>query len=68
MNAKEIAEKLNAKFSGAVLETKEDSVQPWIKVKADMILEITKFLREDESLQFDFLRSVASVDYKKSLS
>ncbi|HTY10873.1 MAG TPA: NADH-quinone oxidoreductase subunit C [Bacteroidota bacterium] len=72
MTPQEIAERLSAKFSGlpdAGIEAKLDNpVDPAIRVSPDHILEIAKFLRDDEECLFDFLSCLSGVDLKGKLS
>ena len=72
MTPQEILEKLAAKFSGVsdvALEAKLDApVDPTIKVSSNHILEVAKFLRDDDDMQFDFLSCLSGVDLKGKLA
>jgi NADH-quinone oxidoreductase subunit C len=72
MTPQEISEKLAAKFSGVSdigLEAKLDApVDPTIKVSPNHILEVAKFLRDDDDMQFDFLSCLSGVDLKGKLA
>jgi NADH-quinone oxidoreductase subunit C len=63
MDAAQIGKVLVEKFGDAILETKSDVSQGWVKVSPRRILEICTFLRDDPEMRFDFLRAVAGVDY-----
>lgn len=72
MTPQEISEKLAAKFSGVAdidLEAKLDApVDPTIKVSPNHILEIAKFLRDDDDTRFDYLSCLSGVDLKGKLA
>ena len=72
MTPQEISEKLAAKFSGVSdlgLEAKLDApVDPTIKISPSHILEVAKFLRDDDDTQFDFLSCLSGVDLKGKLA
>ncbi len=67
MTFQEIADKLSAKFGQNILAIKNDvKPDPYILVSADSILEISKYLRDEEN--FDFLNSLSGVDLKGKLA
>jgi NADH-quinone oxidoreductase subunit C len=72
MTPQEISEKLAAKFSGVSdigLEAKLDApVDPTIKVSPNHLLEVAKFLRDDDDMQFDYLSCLSGVDLKGKLA
>jgi len=72
MTPQEIAEKLSARYSGspdAGIEAKLDNpVDPYVKISPDHILEVAKFLRDDEEFLFDYLSCLSGVDLKGKLS
>ena len=72
MTPQEISEKLAAKFSGVSdigLEAKLDApVDPTIKISPNHILEVAKFLRDDDDMQFDYLSCLSGVDLKGKLA
>jgi NADH-quinone oxidoreductase subunit C len=63
MNAQEIFEILKARFGDAVVESKLDVLQPWIRIAPDKTKEICLFLRDDASMQFDYLSCLSGMDY-----
>jgi len=63
MTPQEIQDALKAKFGDAVLESKLDASQPWIKIAANKAKSIGFFLRDEPSLQFDFMSCLSGVDY-----
>lgn len=72
MTPQEISEKLAAKFSGVSdigLDAKLDApVDPTIKVSPNHILDVAKFLRDDDNMQFDYLSCLSGVDLKGKLA
>ncbi len=58
-----IFERLKKAFGESVLELQTEGQKPWILVKAEHLLGITQFLRDDPDLRFDFLRNLSAVDY-----
>lgn len=64
MNADRIAALLSEKFGEKILESKVDGLNPWSVVAPAEILDVCRFLRNDESLLMDHLECLAGVDYK----
>ena len=66
MTFEEISGKLSAKFAEKILAIKND-VKPdaYVLVSADAILEVAKYLRDEEN--FDFLNSISGIDLKGKL-
>lgn len=64
MKAEEIVQKLQGRFGASILEAKLESREPWIRIDSKALVDVATFLRDDPELQFDFLRSLAGVDYK----
>ena len=64
MNIEDINSLLVEKFGqDAVVEVKTDSVDPWITVVPEKLVEICQFLKTDERLQFNHLNDLTGVDY-----
>jgi NADH-quinone oxidoreductase subunit C len=57
--AKELAERLEAKFPGCFEEGGQDS----LVVKAGSLLDAAAFLKNEPDLKFDYLNYVTAVDY-----
>ena len=55
MTTEEIFNNLKAKFGEAILEAKLDVLQPWILIAPDRTREICLFMRDEQSMQFDYL-------------
>lgn len=68
-NPEEIYAIVKEKFGEEKAELKEDAkVVPWIVVAPDSIKEVTKFLRDDDDLDFDYLMCLSGVHYPKDNS
>jgi NADH-quinone oxidoreductase subunit C len=63
MTAQEIHESLKAKFGDAVLDAKLDVMQPWLSIAPDRMKDVAFFLRDDPSMQFDYMMCLSGVDY-----
>lgn len=59
LSGKEIASQIEDKFPGSVVESSQDS----LVVKADSLLAVAAFLRDTETLKFDYLNYITAVDY-----
>jgi len=65
MTFQEISEQLQQKFGDAVVLVKADAaVDPFIVVAAQSVRDIALYLREDASMQFDYLMCLSGVDRK----
>jgi NADH-quinone oxidoreductase subunit C len=63
MTAQETFDILKSKFGDAILESKVDAPQPWIRIIPDKAKEICQFLHDDSTLQFDYLSCLSGMDY-----
>jgi NADH-quinone oxidoreductase subunit C len=63
MTAQEIHDGLKAKFPDVILEAKLDVMQPWISIVPDRMTDVAFFLRDDPSMQFDYMMCLSGVDY-----
>jgi len=69
MTANEIYEKLKSQFGESILEfTDEAPSDPFIVVQSNKFFDICLFLRDDETLAFDYLVNLSSVDYGEKLA
>jgi len=59
LSGKEVATKIEEKFPGSVVESGAGS----LLVKSDSIVDIARFLKEANGLEFDYLNFVTAVDY-----
>ncbi|MEX0737424.1 MAG: NADH-quinone oxidoreductase subunit C [Bacteroidota bacterium] len=65
MTAEEIHKNLQARFGDAIVEAKLDAPQPFLVLDPKRMKEVCLFLRDEDSLQFDFCSCVSGVDYKE---
>ncbi len=63
MTADELFNTLKTKFGDAIVEAKIDAPQPWIVVNPARTKEIALFLRDEPTMQFDYLMCLSGVDY-----
>ncbi|MDA8404327.1 MAG: NADH-quinone oxidoreductase subunit C [Desulfobacteraceae bacterium] len=63
MDANVTINKLNAKFSESVIETHAYRGDDTAIVRKEDVFNICKFLRDDESLLYNFMMDVTAVDY-----
>jgi len=63
----EIAERLKARFEGAVLETALDGKLPHLVIESSRIKDVCAFLKDNPELAFDFLSALAGVDQGEQL-
>ena len=56
---KDLAGQLEEKFPGCVEETVKDS----LVIKADSLLQVAEYLKDTDSLKFDYFNYVTAVDY-----
>lgn len=54
--------RLREAFDGAVLETGEFRGQVWATVSREQVVEVCRFLRDEEDLAFDYLRDLCGMD------
>jgi len=59
LSGKEIAGQIEESFPGSVEESGRDS----LVVKSDSLLAVAAFLRDTETLKFDYLNYITAVDY-----
>jgi NADH-quinone oxidoreductase subunit C len=59
LSVKEIASQIEEKFPGSIEESRKDG----ILVKADSLLAVATFLKNTETLKFDYLNYITAVDY-----
>ena len=58
LSGKEIASKIEEKLSGSVVESSPQN----LVVKSDRVLDVARFLKETDGLDFDYLNFVTAVD------
>ena len=65
MEAKEIWERLEEKFSGRVHGFKGDVFEPYLHVEPQAAVEVCRYLRDDSSLKFEVLSDLTALDWPK---
>ena len=68
MNAQDIQNLLVEEFGEAITGANLESIDPWIEVAADSIVEVCAFLRDDERLQQSFARQRRSCSWRRRSS
>lgn len=62
MDATEIHRRLEAKFGAAIGTLTTENPDPFIMIEKAAIAAVSRFLKEEQDLRFDFLESIAGVD------
>jgi NADH-quinone oxidoreductase subunit C len=65
MDAKEIFSALEKQFPGRVSDFKGDVFDPWLLVDAPSIVEVSGFVRDTPSLDFEVLSDLTALDWPK---
>ena len=65
MNAQQIFQRLEQQFPGKVRDFKGDAIDPSLLVEAPNIVEVCRFLRDEEDLRFQVLSDLTVVDWPK---
>ncbi len=63
MTPQGIHDTLKANFGEAIVESKLDAPQPWIRIAPEQAKDIGLFLRDDNVLLFDYMMCLSGVDY-----
>jgi NADH-quinone oxidoreductase subunit C len=63
MSPAEIVALLEQQFGGRIKTKKLDALDPFAVVEAADLVEVCRFLRDDDRLRFDLLNCVSGVDY-----
>jgi NADH-quinone oxidoreductase subunit C len=63
MSGPSLVDQLKSKFGDAVTGANLENVDPWVEVSPEGIVAVSKFLRDEPSLAFDYCNSVTAVDY-----
>lgn len=64
MKPNEIAGLLAETFGARILESQQDSLNPWSVVESSAILDVCGYMRAEDSLSMDHLELLGGVDYK----
>lgn len=63
MTPAEIHQKLVDRFQGKITGVQLETLDPWVEVAPEAILEVAEFLKFDPDLSFDSLANLSGVDY-----
>lgn len=63
MSGQAFVDQLKQKFGEKITGANLENIDPWVVVAPDGIVEVSKYLKEEPSLAFDYLNSVTAVDY-----
>jgi NADH-quinone oxidoreductase subunit C len=64
MNASEISALLKNQFGEGIVESKTEVISPWSVVDPAQILDVCRFMHDDEHLKMDHLELLGGVDFK----
>ncbi len=64
--APEILQVLQEKFPDKLTKSEMGVIDPFVSVRADALVEVCSFLKNDKALEFDTLACLSGVDYKGS--
>ncbi|MCK4961757.1 MAG: NADH-quinone oxidoreductase subunit C [Anaerolineales bacterium] len=59
LSGKEVALRIEEEFPGSMVESSQEN----LVVKSDHLLDVARFLKETDGLDFDYLNFVTAVDY-----
>ena len=65
MHAKEICQRVETKFPGRISWLKEDVIDPFFQVDREGVIEVCRFLRDEEDLKFEVLSDLTALDLPK---
>ncbi len=64
-----IRQAIEQKFGPEVIEAADPSAhQPWLQLRLDALLPVGRYLRDEETLLFDFLHNLSGVDYGEKVN
>ncbi|MFO0844700.1 MAG: NADH-quinone oxidoreductase subunit C [Gemmataceae bacterium] len=63
MTASEIVAVLEGRFGAKVKSKALDAIDPFVVVEPGDLVEVARFLKEDDRLAFDLLHNISGVDY-----
>jgi NADH-quinone oxidoreductase subunit C len=63
MNAQSIHARLADRFGPSLAAQDVEALDPWIEVKAEGLLDVCRYLRQEPDLAFDMLHCITGVDY-----
>ncbi|GIW82378.1 MAG: NADH-quinone oxidoreductase subunit C [Gemmatales bacterium] len=63
MTSAEIIARLEEKFGDRIREKNTDAIDPYVVVDPIDLVDVCRFMKEDEQLSFEMLNCITSVDY-----
>jgi NADH-quinone oxidoreductase subunit C len=63
MSGPNTLDKLKKKFGDKITGANSQAIDPWIEVKAESLVEVCTFLRDDPELKLEFLNCITVVDW-----
>lgn len=63
MKPAEIHQQLVTKFGSKITGAQLEALDPWVEVAPEAIVEVCRFLKDDEGLKFETLNDLSAVDY-----
>ncbi|REJ68666.1 MAG: NADH-quinone oxidoreductase subunit C [Planctomycetota bacterium] len=63
MSGTNLVDQLKAKFPDQVTGADLEAIDPWIAVRPEGLVDVCRFLKEDDQLRFDMLSCITCVDY-----
>jgi len=67
MQTEEMHRKLQERLGDAVGELHTETIDPWIEIQADRIVDVCRFCKDDPELRCDSLSNLSGVDAKENL-
>lgn len=63
MSGQAFVDQLKQKFGDNITGSNFENIDPWIEVSPEGLVDLCQYLRDEPSLAFDYLNSIAAVDY-----
>lgn len=63
MSGESLIDNLKSKFGPKITGANLDTLDPWVEVAPDGLVEVCEYLKDDPDLQFDMLNCITAVDY-----
>ncbi len=63
MSGQSFLDNLKKKFGEAIVGANLEAIDPWIEVAGENLVEVCAYLRNEPSLNFDYLNCVSGVDF-----
>jgi NADH-quinone oxidoreductase subunit C len=63
MSGQDLLARLKKQFGDKITGSNLQAIDPWIEVSPDGLVDVCRFLRDDATLQLNFLNCITCVDY-----